>query len=396
MLPRGYPSTAGYDQSSAIPISHVLRKLEVKITMRLITRPPAIGRAVLAVVTGFFVVSCEASAPSISTPQTPPVQASRAASTAPTMAATPQLTAAPDLEPVTLLLDGPISGMQAPFVVGIAESFFSAEGIALNLEERAGSRAMVEGVASGDEVVAFADATATAAAVAAGASVQMVACFVQQTPFGAFSYGDLSVPSALAGQTVGYASGDALLLWEGFKARNKIASGEVTEVALERSDLQDALLHGRIDVAVGATVATDFAATDGDGAALSVLHFSDWNAGALAYGLMVHTDVIRDDPELVRRIVAGAVRSWQYAEENPDATVAAFIATYPQADRGVVASQLAETLALSHTGASLGQSPGYMVDTDWQATVDLLEESGGLTGGVRGSELYTNTFLFRH
>lgn len=366
--------------------------MEATTTMRRTTRPPTLGRALVPVLTGLLVVACEASAPSVGEPTASPAQATVAATVAPT----PQLTPAPELEPVTLRLDGPISGMHAPFVAGIAENFFSAEGIALELAEGDGSRTSVDGVATGADLVAFADATAMTAAAADDASVQMVACFVQQTPFAAVGYGDLSGPGALAGQTIGYVSGGVPLLWEAFKARNGISSSNVNEVDLQRDDLLSALEDGRIDVAIGATTAYGFAATGRDGGTLNVLHFSDWDASALAHGLVVHADTIRDNPELVRRIVAASVSSWQYAAENPDATVAAFIAAYPDADRNVVASQLAETLALVQTEASLGQSLGYMTEADWQATLKLLQDSGGLAGDVRITELYTNTFLFRH
>jgi NitT/TauT family transport system substrate-binding protein len=337
--------------------------------------------------------ACQASSPS-TTGSVPSTASSLPAPSADTP--TPDPTAVPITQTVNLQLDLPISGVHAPFVAGIAEGFFAAEGIELRVIGGSGSGAAADLVASREALVAFVDAAAMTARVSDGEPLEMVACFIQQTPLAVISTATLNDPNDLRGAEVGRVDGDDQPVWEAFKSRNGLSSGDLTEKPLAAVELVQALLDGRIGTALGRLNDEGVVAKARSDGGVSTLRLFDTDVTVLAQGLVFHADTVREEPELVRRIVSASVRSWQFAADHPAQAIDDFMAAYPEVDREIAAHQLELTIGLLHTEASLGQSAGYMVDADWQATVDLLTETGALEGEMRVPDLYSNTFLFRH
>jgi NitT/TauT family transport system substrate-binding protein len=302
----------------------------------------------------------------------------------------------PAAEPVdiNLRLDFTINGKHAAFLAGIEQGYFADAGINLTVAEGRGSLASAQLVVSKDDPFAFVDATSAASVIAEGAPVKMIAIFSQQTPTAAISFDTLDSPEDLKGKVIGYfALGSVPLTWEAFKAQNNLSSSDFTEINLEATSLLPALLEGQIDVDLGLVNAEGAAAPVLSGNPVNMLRFADWGVNALAHGILVHQDLIDEDPDLVRRFVEASVRSWEYTVENPEAAVDALMAAFPESNREIIENQLESSLDLIHTPNSEGQTLGWMAPEDWQATIDLLVEYGDLQSDVPVTNYYTNEFI---
>jgi NitT/TauT family transport system substrate-binding protein len=279
-------------------------------------------------------------------------------------------------------------------VLGIAKGFYSDVGINLELAEGRGSLASAQLVASKDDLVAFVDATAMTTVVAGGAHIRMVACFQQQSPTAAESFGPLDSPADLVGKTISIIpSGSAPLAWEAFKARNGISDSDVTMVQVDFAGALPALIEGRTDVHLGVANGDGARAPILAGRPVNLLLFSDWNTNSLAHGLVFNQDTIDQDPDLVRRFVEASVRSWEYVIEHPDEAVDALLRAYPDAERRFIERELELSLPLIRTANSEGEPIGWMAPEDWQVTVDLLTDYGGLQSDVAVRDYYTNDFI---
>jgi NitT/TauT family transport system substrate-binding protein len=330
--------------------------------------------------------ACTASSQSAAPSSEPP--GSQSESAAPTAEPTPQPVDA------NLRLDFTINGKHSAFLVGIAKGFFSDVGINLTVAEGRGSLASAQLVVNKDDPFAFVDATSAANLIAEGAPVKMVAIFSQQTPTAAISFDTLDSPEDLKGKVIGFfALGSVPLPWEAFKARNGLSTSDFTEINLEATSLLPALLAGDIDVDLGLVNAEGAAAPVLSGNPVNMLRFADWGVNALAHGILVHQDTIDENPDLVRRFVEASVRSWEYTVEHPDEAVDALMAAFPEANREIIENQLELSLELIHTANSEGQTLGWMAPEDWQATIDLLVDYGGLQNDVPVRDYYTNDFI---
>jgi NitT/TauT family transport system substrate-binding protein len=333
--------------------------------------------------------ACTAASP------TPSVTASGpAASAGGSDEASSEPTPEPEPDDVTLRLDFTINGKHAAFIVGIAQGFYEEHGINLSVEEGRGSLAGAQLVAAKDDLVAFVDATSMVTAAAEGAPLRMVACFQQQTPTAAISFEPIDSPEDLNGKIIGYSPvGSVPLAWAAFKVRNGLSADNFTEVTLDGPALLPALIDGRIDVDLGLINAEGAAAPVLSGRDVNILKFSEWRTNALAHGLVFHQDTIDENPDLVRRFVEASVQSWEYAIANPVEAIDALMEAYPEANREIIEAQLELSNGLVHTPNTEDQPIGFTAGEDWQATVDLLADYGGVVSDKPTSEYYTNEFL---
>lgn len=307
-------------------------------------------------------------------------------------AANPTAPSKPD--DVNLRLDFTINGKHAPFLVGIAQGFYSDAGINLSVEEGRGSLAAAQLVASKNDLVALADASAMATAVAGGAPIKMVACFIQKSPTAAFSFGTLDSPADLVGKIIGVSANTQIpVALDAFMSRHEIEPSQVTVVQMDGPALGPALIEGRIDVLVGLLITEGAALPILSGKPVNHLLFADWEQNSLAHGLVFHNDTIEQNPDLVRRFVEASVRSWQYAVDHPDEAVDALMVAFPEANPEIVANQLEFSLGLLHTDDSADQPLGWMAGKNWQETVDLLTKYAGVENTVPTPDFYTNDFV---
>lgn len=352
-------------------------------------RPPTShSRAVLCVAAAFamaiVITSC---AP---TPAAPSATAAPAGSAAATGAATPSPIPMSD---VTFRLDFTLNGKHAPFFLGVDKGYFRDAGINLKILEGKGSLSTAQLVASKGDTFGFADATPVAATIAGGAKIRMVANFQQKSPNAALSFSPLASPKDFPGKTVGIASAGATgVAWAAFLAKNGLTESQMTMVTLDGTALLPALLQGRIQIDVGAANTEGAAAPVQSGKPVNILIFADWGVNALAHGLVAHQDTIDQNPDLVRRFVAAAVKSWQAGLDDPTAAVDSIMKAHPELNKEIVANQLKLSLPLTHSSNTTGQPIGRMADADWVSTLDLLKASGTKTD-LPPSAFYTNALL---
>jgi NitT/TauT family transport system substrate-binding protein len=121
--------------------------------------------------------------------------------------------------------------------------------------------------------------------------------------------------------------------------------------------------------------------------------FADLGVTLLGYGLIASTTTIRDRPDEVRAFVAASLKAWEFAAKNPATANEIIVKRYPQLDPEVSLNQLKQTLLMLHTRATQTRPLGWAADGDWQQTLDVLKQYGGLTTTKALADYYTNAFL---
>ena len=124
-----------------------------------------------------------------------------------------------------------------------------------------------------------------------------------------------------------------------------------------------------------------------------IFWYSDCGVNAISNGIIVHRDLLKEDPELVRRFVTASLRGFLYARQNPDEAVA----ITKKFSEAVVPEIARRELEMSWdtwvTPNTAGKALGWMSDKDWEATVQVLKEYGGVTTPLQASALYTNELV---
>lgn len=297
------------------------------------------------------------------------------------------------LTSVVLRLDFSVNGKYAPFALGIEKEFYSDQGIALVLREGRGSLAAVQLVANKSDPFAFADSTALITVAAGGGAVTSVGVLQQRSAEAAMSFRPLKQPTDLYGRTVGLNPVGTGTLWAAFVARNHLDLSKIDIVTMDGAALLPALVSGRLDATIGFANTEGAAAPILAGKDVNVLYFADFGANALAHGIVVHRDMIRDQPDLVRRFMSATVKSWRYATENKAQAVNALLKQFPDARKDIITRQFDASIPLIHTENSKGRPIGFTVQQDIRATFDILASYGGVKNLPPAADVFTNAFL---
>jgi NitT/TauT family transport system substrate-binding protein len=298
-----------------------------------------------------------------------------------------------DVASATLRLDFSINGKHAPFVLGVEKGFYAEQGIDLKIEEGHGSLAAVQLVANKSDTFAFADSTSVITVAAGGGAVEIVGVIQQRSPIVAISFKPLKNPTDLYGMNVGLNPVGVGSLWDAFVARNSLDLSKMKVVTMDGTSLLPALVQGRLDATIGLVNTEGAAAPILAGKDVNLLYFADFNTNTLSHGIVVHRDLIAQQPDLIRHFMAATIKSWDYALQHKAEAIDALMKKYPDAKKDIVTRQFDLTIPLLHTDSSKGRPLGFVTDEDINATLDILTKFGGLANRPSPASIFTNAFL---
>jgi len=125
-----------------------------------------------------------------------------------------------------------------------------------------------------------------------------------------------------------------------------------------------------------------------------VLMLSDLGFNPYTSLLFTHDDQLREDPELVRKLVAASVRGWETYLQSPDRTNQYIHKVNPEMDRDILdyGAETLTPLVLDSTSEQKGI--GTMSRSRWQTLADQLIESDQLKASEAHVErAFTTRFL---
>lgn len=305
-----------------------------------------------------------------------------------------QITSAPQAVQVVRVSMGFIPDAQyAPWYVGIEKGFFAEEGIQLVLDysNEADGAALVAagtddfGIGSGDIVIG---------ARAKGLPLVMVARWYNGIPASLFSLKEKNItqPADLVGKTLGipgaYGINYHCLL--GTLAANNIDPKALTITTIGWTQIA-AVTGGQVDAAAGYSN-NEPVVLAASGAEVNVIELSQWCKVA-PIGLSTSEDMIKNNPDLVQKMVRAMLRSVKATIDDPafalDAVVRAVQYSGGQG-RPVTQAKLAKNIEFWTTSGKYG----LYTPEEWIATQDLLVTVGQIDKAavIDVSKAYTNQF----
>jgi NitT/TauT family transport system substrate-binding protein len=319
-------------------------------------------------------------------------------------AATPSTAAVPGggaggqgqkLEPVTLRLDWLVNGYDAAFVLAKSKGFYAAEGLDVNILEGKGSAITAETVGNGSDTFGVADAATVALSISKGVPVKYIADYLQQTPLSIVYHQGTTIdsPKDLIGKTVIGSAGDAdLTLLPAVLARYGMSEKDLRVQVVQVSAKVPAFLKDKNAVLLGFATGDYLRAWSQEPTAQDKT-YAVFGVNPLSIGLITSLSELQNHPDVVRRFLAATTQGWTYTAQHPDEAVSGTLAAFPKADRAQLTKGLQLTLQMLHTPATQGRVVGWMADSDWKATLDLLHQYGGLQKVLPTSDDYTDAFL---
>ncbi len=303
-----------------------------------------------------------------------------------------------EMDDVTLRLSWRWKTEFAPLVLADDLGFFEEQGINMELLEGSGSGDVLPLVAQKEDDFGYLNLTTVAIGIDKGMPLQVVAGLMGKHPSGLAYFEDtLTGPKDLEGKTIALSPGEAFaMIYPAFSERWDIDTETIDQVQLDFGAKNLAFIEGDIDILpvyINNELPVLRGMTDRE---INVLLPAEYEFNTIANGIITHDDTVRDNPDLVRRIVAAIQKGYEYALEHPEEAVEAVKArseALAEQDEAVLLNQVNTTLELIYSENTEGEPIGWMSEEDWNNTLDLLHETGATDGRPDNADVFTNEFV---
>ena len=322
----------------------------------------------------------------------------RSAGLAAGLAATPfvRARAAGKLRQVSMRLDWIHQGPNDGFIIARDKGFYETVGLDVDVGIGKGSGSTAQLIATKAAQFGFSDGYVVGLSVSKGMNIRMVGAIYRGNPSAVVVLADSGITTAkeLAGKTIGMPTGGTgFQQFPAFIKGCGIDDSKIRIVNTDPAGTPPALIAGKVDAIAGYAQGFVPSVEIRGHKKARIFWYADCGVTAVSNGIIVHNDLVKEDPELIRKFVRASVEGFLYGRKHPD-EAAAIIKKYAPATE--VAISLREMELSWHTWVTpntKGKPLGWMSERDWSATVGALKQYGGVKTPLEASQLYTNDFV---
>jgi NitT/TauT family transport system substrate-binding protein len=304
--------------------------------------------------------------------------------------------AAAPLKQVAMTLDWIYQGPNDGFMVAQEKGFYRDAGLDIAITAGKGSGSTAQLVASKAAQIGFADGYVVGNGVAKGMAIKTVGSVFRRNPAAIMVLADspIKTPKDLAGKTVAMTAGSAQFQqWPAFVKGAGIDDSKISIVNIDPAGVGPALISGRAD-AIGGFAQGYVPAIEIRGKKpVRIFWFADYGVTVVSNGVIVHQDLLKSDPELVRAFVTPSIKGFLYARQHPDEAAAIVKKYLPTVDLAITKREAELSWNTWVTPNTKGKPLGWGADADWAATIQALKQYGGVTTPLATDQLYTNEFV---
>lgn len=296
---------------------------------------------------------------------------------------------------VKLRLDWVFGAEHAPIFLARDKGFFKQEGIDIELMPGEGSSVTVKLVGNRDAEFGYAAADQALIGASKGLDVTSVAVVLQRSPTALIfknAAGIKDPKTDLYGKTIGVQlKSNTGRQWTAMKKMLQLDPAKLKEVPADGA-LVPLLASGRIDVGVG------FFFNDGlklraSGEDVGWILFEDLGMRMYSTSLLTNSSLIKENPDLVRRMTRAFIRGWAYSVANPGEALKAFIAANPTTDIKYAELKLPEVIKLTRSPDVDKSGIGHSTLAGWNELQNQLLGMGLLDTSIDVNKAFTNDFL---
>jgi NitT/TauT family transport system substrate-binding protein len=297
---------------------------------------------------------------------------------------------------VSLRLDWIYQGPNSGFMVAKDKGFYDEAGLNVDMGPGKGSGSTAQLIASKTSMFGFADGFVVGAGVSKGMDLVVVGAIYRRNPTAAIVLKEsgMTTPKDLEGKSIGIAPGGTQFQqWPAFVKGCKLDGDKIKVINVDPAGTVPALVAGKVQAvasyAQGAVPGIEIRSKK----ETTAFYYADCGVTAVSNGIIVHKDLLKQDPELIRTFVKATVRGFLYARQNPDEAVAITKKFGPEILPEIAKRELEMSFLNWETPNTAGKPLGWMSDKDWDATVESLKLYGGVTTPLKAADLYTNDFV---
>lgn len=131
------------------------------------------------------------------------------------------------------------------------------------------------------------------------------------------------------------------------------------------------------------------------GKAPVIFNYAYYGVDQPGYSIVAHKDLVKNNPDLVRRFVKATLKATAAALKNPDACVDSLVNWAGEAavERKQARQVLDATLSILFSPNNTKKQIGLNVEKDWISAMELFKKYKGLETNKKASAFFTNKFI---
>jgi NitT/TauT family transport system substrate-binding protein len=296
---------------------------------------------------------------------------------------------------VTLRLDWVYQGPNAGFMLAQDKGYYAQAGLNVDLGPGKGSGSTAQLVASKATQFGFSDGFVVGNSVSKGMNIRTVASIYRRNPTAVvvLADSDIKTPKDLEGKSIAITAGSAQFLqWPAFVKGCGLDGSKIRVVNIDPAGTPPALITKQVPAIAGFAQGQVPTVEVRGNTKVRVFWFADCGVNAVSNGIVVHNDLIKEDPELIRAFVAASLKGFIYGRQNPDEMIAVAKKYSPSIEPAIARLEADWSWKTWVTPNTANKPLGWSSDKDWEETVSVLKQYGGVTTPLEASQLYTNDF----
>lgn len=305
-------------------------------------------------------------------------------------------TAQAELEPLTIQFTWLPSPGFAPVFLAQERGYFEEEGLDVTISVGGGAVGAPTQLATGAADIAVGGVDDVPNANSEGIPLVSLAVIERYSPCSIIVRADSDVtePADLEGQTITSKSFDVCgALLPAYLQAVGVDPASVTVNQVDPQAQIPLFVSGETDLGSGFT-RDEAVEIELSGVDVRLFPYIDAGVFFPSTGIFTTTDILEEKPDLMRGAVRAILRGYADAVREPEASIAAAAALYPEQYENMEANiGDAELYAENIRTHVPEEGLGFQRAEDWQTAVDLLVQYMGLENPKPAEEYFTNDFL---
>ena len=300
------------------------------------------------------------------------------------------------LRTVTMRLDWLFQGPNDGFMVAQDKGFYREVGLNVDVGPGKGSGSTAQLVASKATQFGFSDGFVVGLSVSKGMNIRTVAAIYRRNPTAVLVLedSDIKTPKDLEGKSIGIPTGGTQFQqWPAFVKGCKLDASKIKVANVDPAGAPPALITGQFPAIAGYAQGQAPSVEIRGNKKTRIFCYADCGVTAVSNGIVVHNDLIKEDPEMIRAFVAASLKGFLYGRQHPDEMVA-IVRKFSQAVEPAIARREAELSWENWVTPEHGeQAARLVVGQGLGRDRRVLKEYGGVNTPLEAAQLYTNDFV---
>lgn len=296
---------------------------------------------------------------------------------------------------IRLRLDWSWWAGQTPMILAKEKGFYDEVGLNVDIVQGQGSKTTTMVVGENADPIGHANLSTVAQSISAGVPITAVAGWWQQGPISLICTDpNIKSPADVKGKRIGSTpTGSDGQILPAFLKANGIELTDISLVNMPGDAKFAGIASGQLDCISGDDYfyGPQLKALGKD---VSILKYADWGVTNLGFGIIVNSDYLSRNPEIVKRFLAATRKGLEYTFANKDEAVEIFLNVSGNTQPAEFHRSVLDAYEASlHTKATEGKPIGWMAESDWESMNETLAQFGSMTGKKEATAYFSNDQL---